>query len=62
MLHQRQRMRITRLEERMMSSLRYVFFDLLRLRLCSFLLRELLLLGLLRLLGGHDSCARVNIR
>jgi hypothetical protein len=60
MLHQRQRIRITRVEERMMSSLRYVFFDLLGLRLSSFLLRELLLLSLLSLLGGHDNCSRVR--
>ncbi len=40
----------------MISSLRYVFFDLFCLRLRSFLFRELLLLGLLSLLGGHDDC------
>ena len=49
-------MRTTRLEERMISSLCYVFFDLLRLRLGSFLFRELLLLSLLSLLGGHGHC------
>jgi hypothetical protein len=55
-------MRITRLEERVIRSLCYVFFDLLRLRLCSFLFRELLLLLLSllsllggSLLGGHDN-------
>ena len=49
-------MRTTRLEERIISSLRYVFFNLLRLRLRSFLFGELLLLlSLLSLLGGHDK-------
>jgi hypothetical protein len=55
MLHQRQRMRIVRVEERMLNSLRYVFFDLLCLRLSSFLLCELLLLSLLSLFGSHDN-------